>query len=130
MILIPLIAAVASLVMFVVVKRRPAKISLLVLGLASGALGVILNASTISYLWAGVLEVRWSKADPKTRREMESYLSLYRISEINPFESSWGKLHVMRDGDRMLRYVILWDAPLDVVYDRDDRVQAIYTSYE
>jgi hypothetical protein len=31
---------------------------------------------------------------------------------------------------RMVQYSLLWHAPLDVVYDAEDRIQAIYTSYE
>jgi hypothetical protein len=30
----------------------------------------------------------------------------------------------------MVQYLILGQAPLDVVYDSEDRLQAIYTSYE
>ena len=30
----------------------------------------------------------------------------------------------------MIQYMILWNAPLDVVYDKRDRIVMIYTSYE
>lgn len=42
----------------------------------------------------------------------------------------WGKDHVLNRGGKMIQYRIVWDSPLDVVYDDHDNIMAIYTSYE
>lgn len=87
---------------------------------------------TTAYLYALHLESKWSKADPKTKVDMEKYLHLYSQREIQPKDSTWGKSYVLNDGERMMQYCILWNknCPLDVVYDKDDAILAIYTSYE
>jgi len=82
------------------------------------------------YLWALHLESSWSPAQPKTRSELESYLSLYSQKDISPMQSEWGRNHVLQPGERMTQYLLLWSAPLDVVYRSNDMIGAIYTSYE
>jgi hypothetical protein len=82
------------------------------------------------YFYACHLERSWSKAQPATRAELEKYLHLYSIRQISPSESGWGKNYKLGEGERMVQYLILWNAPLDVVYNKDNRIMAIYTSYE
>lgn len=82
------------------------------------------------YLWASHLESRWRPARPETKMDLESHLSLYSKYEITPAESSWGRYHVLDEGDRMIRYMILWNAPLDVVYNASNHIVRIFTSYE
>ena len=36
----------------------------------------------------------------------------------------------LKPGERMIQYMILYRAPLDVVYTTNDTIVAIYTSYE
>ena len=86
--------------------------------------------SLVSYFYALDLESNWSKAHPTTRVELEKYLHLYSTRQISPGESDWGKDYKLASGERMIQYLILWDAPLDVVYDKGDQIKAIYTSYE
>ena len=83
-----------------------------------------------SYGWALHLESKWRSAETKTRADLEACLSLYSHHEIEPSESGWGSTHELKNGEKMVQYLLLWSAPLDVVYDADDRVVAIYTSYE
>lgn len=85
-----------------------------------------------AYLYALHLESKWSKADPKTKVDMEKYLHFYSLREIQPKDSMWGNGYELKDGERMMQYCILWNknCPLDVVYDKDDTIRAIYTSYE
>ena len=85
-----------------------------------------------AYLYALHLESKWSKADPKTKVDMEKYLHFYSLQEIQPKDSMWGSGYALKDGERMMQYRILWNknCPLDVVYDKDDTISAIYTSYE
>ena len=82
------------------------------------------------YMWASHLESRWHPANPKTKVELESYLSLYSQHDILPSQSDWGRSHELHPGERMTQYLLLWTAPLDVVYSSNDMVLAIYTSYE
>ena len=42
----------------------------------------------------------------------------------------WGYGTQLKREEYMVQYLILWSAPLDVVYDGDDNVVEIYTSYE
>ena len=85
-----------------------------------------------AYLYALHLESKWSKANPKTKVEMENYLHCYTLREIQPKDSMWGNGYELKSGERMMQYCILWNknCPLDVVYDKDDNISVIYTSYE
>jgi len=47
-----------------------------------------------------------------------------------PVFRPWGRDHVLEDGQRMIRYLIFSKEPLDVVYNPDGTIDAIYTSYE
>ncbi len=91
---------------------------------------LVVIAGSAPYFWALHLESKWFPANPKTKVELESYLSLYSKREIQPSESGWGSNHHLQAGERMTQYLLLWSAPLDVVYTSDDRVVAVYTSYE
>lgn len=123
---------VAALCAFGVWRLKPrwVRTLLAVLALSIGLPGTWVAADTGSYVWALHLESKWWQAKPKTRTEMESYLALYRVKTIQPQESMWGNRHLLKPGEQMVQYMILWNAPLDVVYDRDDRIVARYTSYE
>lgn len=85
-----------------------------------------------AYIYAGYLENKWIKENPKTKNQLEKHLSLYSIHEIKPQESMWGNKYQMKDNERMLQYRILWNrkCPLDVVYDSENNIKRIFTSYE
>ena len=83
----------------------------------------------LPYGWALHLESKWRPANPKSRTELESHLSLYTKRDISPETSAWGRDHKLRPGERMTRYSLL-GAPLDVVYTSDDVIVTIYTTYE
>ena len=85
-----------------------------------------------AYIYAGYLESKWVPADPKTKEDLEKHLRLYYTRTIDPKESMWGKRYLLSDGERMIQYCILWhrQCPLDVVYDNDDNIVRIFTSYE
>ena len=127
---IPAVLAAALIAGAVAVKRRWVKWVLGGLGTLAVAFLVLIVVQGAPYMWASHLEARWTPAKPSTRAEMESYLSLYRAREIQPSASDWGRNHVLREGDKMVQYMILWNAPLEVVYDRDGKLLAFYTSYE
>ena len=83
-----------------------------------------------AYIFALILEDRWTKANPKTRIELEQYLYLYSTKTIQPSQSMWGWDYELKNGEQMVQYLLLWNAPLDVVYDSNDNIRMIYTSYE
>jgi endonuclease/exonuclease/phosphatase (EEP) superfamily protein YafD len=107
---------------------------LLVVFLAFGAPTAVWFVATggHSYLYALLLESKWRAARPQTKQEMEAILSFYREKEIQPAQSSWGRNYHLEQGERMVQYQILYDSscPLDVVYDSEDKVRVIFTSYE
>ncbi len=90
----------------------------------------VFSFAVTPYFYACHLENKWSKAQPTTRAELEKYLHLYSIRQISPSESNWGKDYKLGEGEKMVQYLILWNAPLDVVYNRGNHIMAIYTSYE
>lgn len=93
-------------------------------------IGWSISSGTLAYLYALHLESQWNPAGPQAKKELEKYLSLYSTREIKPVESMWGKYYKLKHDERMIQYLILWDAPLDVVYDDGDNIKALFTSYE
>lgn len=91
---------------------------------------VILFFTCGSYLWALHLEGRWTAAKPTTRSQLESCLALYSQRDIPPSQSGWGRNHQLGPGERMTQYLLLYQAPFEVVYTSDDKIVAMYTSYE
>lgn len=111
--------------------RKKIKISILLTFVLAIILMVWLTSTGITaYIFALVLEERWNKAQPKTRNELEQYLYLYSTKTILPSQSMWGWNYELKDDEKMVQYLLLWKAPLDVVYDSNDNIRAIYTSYE
>lgn len=89
-------------------------------------------SSSGHYIVALLMERQWAKANPKSRRDFEQYLYCYNKIQIDPKQSLWGKHYTLLDGDVMIQYQICWDkdCPLDIVYDSNDQVRAVFTSYE
>ena len=92
-------------------------------------LGILLFPTPLSYFSCLAREGSWMQA--QTRAEMEERLiGFYSESEITPKVSGWGMGHSLKDGESMIRYLILGKEPLDVVYTDSGDVVTIYTSYE
>ena len=85
---------------------------------------------SLGYMAASRMEATWRDNGPQTRAELESYLNLYSTQGIVPSQSCWGRRWKLAPQENMVQYLILWHAPLDVVYDREDRIKMIFTSYE
>ena len=83
-----------------------------------------------AYLYAIQLENNWSQANPKTMAEFESHISLYSKREVDVSASQWAPTYELEDGERMIQYTILGAANMEVVYDQNDSVITIITSYE
>lgn len=92
--------------------------------------GLILGTEPGHYVFCLMNEGRWERSE--TQAELEATLWFYTSRQIAPSESSWGHQYVLRDGERMMQYLILKDptCPLDIVYDRNGKVTARFTSYE
>ena len=64
------------------------------------------TAGVPAYFYALYLEGNWTKAEPKTKNELEQYLHLYSLHQIEPKDSFWGHQYVLQAGERMLQYRI------------------------
>ena len=127
---LPVVVAFATFYLTRLVKSGWAKGAFIVLGSGLTLWAAFFLAACLPYFWALHLESKWVPAHPKNRAEMESHLSLYSMREIQPAQSGWGSKHEMHEGDKMVQYMIFWSQPLEVVYDKGDRMIASYTSYE
>jgi hypothetical protein len=111
-------------------RRKWVRISAAIVGTIFLVAFAFAAISFAPYVWASHLEAKWQPANPKTKAELESYLSLYTKRDIQPSQSEWGNQYQLQPGEQMTQYLLLWNAPLDVVYTSNNTVVAIYTSYE
>ena len=93
---------------------------------------VVLGYFGVSYGWALHLESKWIVANPKTRADLESCLSLYSRHKIQPTQSGWVRGYQLQPGEQMVEYWLLYNAgtPLNVVYSTNDTIVKMYPSYE
>ncbi len=90
---------------------------------------ILFYASPLSYLYCLSREHSWLKATNEKDLEGRLFV-LYSKSSITPEQSSWGRDHVLTEGQRMTRYLIFGKEPLDIVYNADGAIDEIFTSYE
>ncbi len=129
---LPLVLGVASLVFAGVFRRRGVRIAVRVFGSVLLLAFLAVVSEIAPYMWALHLEAKWQPASPKTKAQLESFLSLYSEREIQTTQSMWGYDYQLQPGERMIQYRLLYSAsaPLDVVYTTNDTIVQIYTSYE
>lgn len=125
----PLVVGVAMLVLARRLKKDLPKFLAGSVGACAFLVCAFYLISTGPYLWALYLESKWYPANPQTQSELEAMLAGYTKKDIPSTEPGWGQDHILKPGERMTRYSLL-GAPLDVVFTSDDRIVAIYTSYE
>jgi hypothetical protein len=127
---LPVFLGITSLIVASRFRRKTARIALRVLAgiFFCGFLWVL--SLMVPYWWALHLEAKWRAANPTTKTQLESLLSLYSKREIQTAQSMWGRDYKLQSGERMMQYRLLYNAPLDVVYTSNDTIVAIYTSYE
>lgn len=83
----------------------------------------------LSYLYCVVREGSWTTA--RTEAELDGRVgAFYTKQSISPKESLWGKDCQLKPGERMVQYLVFGREPLDVVFDRQSRAVAVFTSYE
>ncbi len=125
----PLVVGIVMLLIRRRVKRAWGKFLTGFVGACSFLVFAFYLITTGPYMWALHLESKWRPANPQTRSELEAVLAGYTKKDILPSQSGWGQDHKLEPGERMIRYSLL-GAPLDVVLSNDDRIVAIYTTYE
>ncbi|MCD6050668.1 MAG: hypothetical protein K0Q55_2071 [Verrucomicrobia bacterium] len=86
-------------------------------------------ATRLSYIYCLSREKSWLAA--KTEAELDGRMwAFYTKRAIAPSDSMWGKRYALKPDERMIQYLIFAKEPLDVVFDRESRVVAAFTSYE
>ncbi len=108
------------------ILRRVIKVSAILIGIV----GVTLLFTGGPYFYACYLEDNWRSNHPEIREDLEKYLHFYSVHVIDPKASMWGRDYVLAENEKMVQYLILWSQPLDVVYDDQNRIKVIFTSYE
>jgi hypothetical protein len=127
---LPLTLGTVSLLFAARLGRRWARITVRIVGSVLLLAFLVSVAEIAPYLWALHLEARWHPANPTTKAQLESFLSLYSEHEIQTSQSMWGHDYQLQAGERMIQYRLLYTEPLDVVYTSSNTIVAIYTSYE
>ena len=86
-------------------------------------------ATPLSYFYCLAREESWLAA--KTEAELDGRMwAFYTKQSIAPSDSMWGRSYALKPDERMIQYLIFDKEPLDVVFDRESRVVAAFTSYE
>ena len=70
------------------------------------------------------------EANPQVKNTVEKSLFLYRSQTIDIKDSLWGKATTLKDGEYCQQYLILNREPIDVIYDSEERVLRIFSSFE
>ena len=81
------------------------------------------------YIFCCLRESAWLSARDEAELDRRM-VAFYRKQVIRPEQSAWGSAYVLQPGERMVRYLVLYCEPLDVVFDRDRRMVAAFTTYE
>lgn len=111
--------------------NRNTKISLAIL-IITVSLGLVWLSRNgrFSWMYASYLESKWQRTNPQTRTDLEKILHLYSVTSVDPSESEWGARPQPKKNEHILKYLILWDAPVYVVYDQEDAIVRIFPSYD
>jgi hypothetical protein len=93
-------------------------------------LGLIMAVAylTVPYFYCLSKENEWIAC--KTVGELENNLLLYSKSTINPSDSDWGNDYVLQSDEKMVRYMVLYLEPVDVVTNASGDVLHLFLSYE
>lgn len=94
-----------------------------------GAAIALCYYTSLSYVYCLAREKSWLAA--KTEAELDGRMwTFYTKRSIAPSNSMWGRSYALKPDERMIQYLIFGKEPLDVVFDRESRVVAAFTSYE
>jgi len=104
-------------------------IIMILLGLLTVGL-IVIAGDFPAYIHTVQLEEQWTNTKPKTKAELEKILDNYFTRIIKPSGSLSGYKHKLKDNEIMVQYLIAQKMPLDVVYDHENNIKALYTSYK
>ncbi|HEU5124343.1 MAG TPA: hypothetical protein VFW05_09800 [Verrucomicrobiae bacterium] len=109
--------------------KRAGFISACAVVAVAGALIALCYGTPLSYIYCLAREKSWLAA--KTEAELDGRMwAFYTKRSIAPSNSMWGHDYALKPDERMVQYLVFAKEPLDVVFDRDSRVVAAFTSYE
>jgi hypothetical protein len=91
---------------------------------------LVLLYPAVSYWWADHEYRKLIRQKVGTKADVESLLFLYSAKQIEIKESMWGRDYKLRPGDFCVQYNIMGRDPIDIIFDHDNRVQMILSSYE
>ena len=98
------------------------------------AAAVLVGASVLfpfaTYKLADYEYEKLVQAKPSTKVEVERILFLYSAKQIDIKISSWGKTYQLESGDVCFQYLILGREPIDIVFNQENHVKAIFSSFE
>lgn len=106
-------------------KRRK-----LILVAAVALVGLCLLFPFVSYRLADHEYEKLVQAKPATKAEVERILFLYSAKQIDIKKSSWGKTYQLESGDVCFQYLILGREPIDIVFNQENHVKAVFSSFE
>jgi len=101
-----------------------------ILVLVAVLVGACLFFPFISYRLATYEYEKLVQAKPPTKDEVEGILFLYRAKQIDIKNSAWGKTYQLGSGDVCFQYLILGTEPIDIVFNQELQVKAIFSSFE
>jgi hypothetical protein len=84
----------------------------------------------ISYRVADYEYEKLVQLKPDTKDAVERILFLCSIKQIDIKNSLWGKHYQIESGDVCFQYLILGREPIDIVFNRENHVTAIFSSFE
>ena len=106
---------------------RPRKLILVAAAILVGACVLFPFAS---YKLADYEYEKLVQAKPATKAEGERILFLYSAKQIDIKRSSWGKTYQLESGDVCFQYLILGRDPIDIVFNQENHVKAVFSSFE
>jgi hypothetical protein len=90
---------------------------------------VLLGNNNCGYLYASSIENSIMSA--KSKIEIENILGdKIKKRNVDVSESGWGSHYSLKSDEYMIQYMIKDTEPLEVVYDTQGLVKAVFTSYE
>ena len=97
--------------------------------LTLGSLYLFVLSSPVE-VHAGHFDSDWLSDRPGTKKDLESQMLLYTVKAIAARDAIWAYAHELEPGERLVQYRPFFSAPLEVVFDYEDRVTALYYGAE
>lgn len=105
-------------------RRKTFMVSVVLLG------GACLLFPIISYWLADYEYEKLVQLKPVTKDGVERILFLCTVKQIDIKKSLWGNTYQLKSGEVCYQYLILGREPIDIVFNQDNHVEAIFSSFE